>query len=176
MKFLFYILFIASYLSFAQENETQNLQSKLKAQNYVYQANGQLNSDDFINAEMSYRKAISESPDYLVGSYNLANSYYKIENYKEALYRAQQAIKAATTKKEKHKSYHNIGNILMKEKKCKEAAEAFKNALRNNPNDEETRYNFALAKNCADQQQDGGGEDEKEDEKKEEEKKKTKKR
>jgi hypothetical protein len=52
-------------------------------------------------------------------------------------------------------------------KKCKEAVEAFKQALRNNPSDEETRYNFALAKECAeDQKEDGGGEDEKEDDKK----------
>ncbi len=54
---------------------------------------------------------------------------------------------------------------------CKEAVEAFKNALRNNPTDDETRYNLALAKECAEQQkQDGGGEDNKEDENKDEEK------
>jgi len=53
---------------------------------------------------------------------------------------------------------------------CKEAVEAFKNALRNNPNDEETRYNYALAKECAEQQKDGGGEDDKEDKDKKEEK------
>jgi hypothetical protein len=34
----------------------------------------------------------------------------------------------------------------MKEKNYSGAVEAYKNALRNNPNDEETRYNYALAK------------------------------
>ncbi len=34
----------------------------------------------------------------------------------------------------------------MKEKNYSAAVEAYKNALRNNPKDEETRYNFALAK------------------------------
>ena len=62
----------------------------------------------------------------------------------------------------------------MKNELCKEAVEAFKNALRNNPNDDETRYNYALAKECAEQQKDGGGEDNKEDENKEEENDKEK--
>ena len=64
----------------------------------------------------------------------------------------------------------------MKDEQCKEAVEAFKNALRANPNDEETRYNFALAKDCADQQkdQDGGGEDQKKDQNKQDQKDKDK--
>ncbi|KAF5410701.1 MAG: hypothetical protein C5S43_04410 [Candidatus Methanocomedens sp.] len=51
----------------------------------------------------------------------------------------------------------------MNEKKYQEAVEAYKNALRSNPKDEETRYNLALAKEMLeDQQKDGGGDDEKE--------------
>ena len=56
-------------------------------------------------------------------------------------------LETATSKAEKHKAFHNIGNILMQKEKCKEAVEAYKNALRNNPTDEETRYNLAVAKN-----------------------------
>ena len=36
---------------------------------------------------------------------------------------------------------------------CSEAVMAFKNALRNNPEDDETRYNLALAKKCEEEQQ-----------------------
>ena len=96
---------------------------------------------------MEYRKAISEHPSNSVATYNLANSYYKKGDFDEALYRQQEAAKTATSKEEKHKAFHNIGNILMKGKKCKEAVEAYKNALRNDPTDEETRYNLGLAKN-----------------------------
>ena len=39
----------------------------------------------------------------------------------------------------------------MQQKQCKGAVEAFKNALRNDPTDEETRYNLVVAKECADQ-------------------------
>src|SRR5690606_32512448 len=56
------------------------------------------------------------------------------------------ALKSATTKKEKHRILHNLGNALMKQKNYQQAVEAYKNALRNNPYDDETRYNYALAK------------------------------
>lgn len=81
--------------------------------------------------------------------------------------------KNSTSKSEKHKAYHNIGNILMKNKKCKEAVEAFKNALRNDPTDDETRYNLGLAKECAEQQKDDdkGNDKDKDKDKKDEDKK-----
>ena len=65
----------------------------------------------------------------------------------------------------------------MQNKKCKEASEAFKKCLENNPTDEETRYNYALAKECAEEQkQDGGGEDNKEDKNKTRKRTKRKRR
>ncbi|WP_341216314.1 tetratricopeptide repeat protein [uncultured Wocania sp.] len=146
------ILTLISSFSFAQEKE--QLLALKKANNYVYEANNLVNEDDFVSAEMAYRKAISEQPTSVAGIYNLGNSYYKKGNYEEALYRHQQAVKNAVSKTEKHKAFHNIGNILMQNKKCKEAVEAYKNALRNNPADDETRYNLGLAKACAEQQKD----------------------
>lgn len=64
---------------------------------------------------------------------------------------------------EKHKAYHNIGNTLMQQKRCKEAVSAYKNALRNNPSDDESRYNLALAQECAKEQGDGDGDGDDED-------------
>ncbi|WP_073085112.1 tetratricopeptide repeat protein [Winogradskyella jejuensis] len=167
---------LVSVFGFSQDFEKERQKAERKAKDLVYDANSLLEKDDFISAEMEYRKAISAQKDNVAGAYNLGNSYYNKGNYSEALFRHQEAANNATTKEAKHKAYHNIGNILMQNKKCKEAVEAFKNALRNNPSDEETRYNFALAKECAKQQQDqdGGGDDQKEDEKKEDQKDKDK--
>lgn len=171
MKFYtFLIIGLIGFFGFSQKENKAQIKAEQKATDFVYEANDLLKGDNFIEAEMEYRKAISEAPNKAIGAYNLANSYYKKGNYGEALFRTQEAAKNATNKDEKHKAYHNLGNILMQDKKCKEAVEAFKNALRNNPTDEETRYNLALAKDCANQQEDGGGEDNKEDENKEEEK------
>ena len=162
-----YILVLLSLLSFSQEKDKEQLLALKRANNYVYEGNELANDDDFISAEMAYRKAISEQPTTVAGTYNLGNAYYKKGNYEEAIYRHQQAAKTATSKSEKHRAFHNIGNILMQNKKCKEAVEAFKNALRNDPTDEETRYNFGLAKACAEQQK----EDQKDDDKKDDENK-----
>lgn len=164
------IALLVCFSSFAQEGDKARLKAEKNAANLVYKANELLEEENYIEAEMEYRRAISKAPNKAVGAYNLANSYYKKGNYGEALFRTEEAAKNATTKEEKHRAFHNLGNILMQKEMCKEAVDAFKNALRNNPTDEETRYNFALAKECAEQQQDGGGEDNKKDEDKEEEK------
>jgi len=162
---------LISAFGFSQDFEKERKKSEREAKDLVYEANSLLIKEDFIAAEMEYRKAISTQKSNVSGAYNLAHSYYKKGNFGEALFRNQEAANNAKTKEEKHSAFHNIGNILMQKEKCKEAVEAFKNALRNNPNDEETRYNFALAKDCAEQQdQDGGGEDEKKDDQKDKEK------
>ena len=169
--YILLITLITGSLGFSQDQNEVQLKAEKNATNLVYKANELAGEDNYVEAEMEYRKAISEAPNKAVGAYNLAHSYYKKGSFDEALFRSQEAAKNAITKDEKHRAFHNIGNILMKNKQCKEAVEAFKNALRNNPNDEESRYNFALAKECAEQQQqDGGGEDDKKDEDKNEEK------
>lgn len=155
-------------LSFSQDDKEKESQLQ-KANNFVYEGNELIDSEEFISAEMEYRKAISEEPSYVAGAYNLGNSYYQKGQYDEALYRLTQAAENATSKVEKHKAYHNIGNILMQDKMCKEAVEAFKNALRNDPTDDETRYNFALAKECAEQQQDNEDENDKQEKEQEKE-------
>ena len=154
------ILACFSFSLFAQNNEEQELLALKKANDLVFEGNILVDNDDHISAEMEYRKAISEQPNYTVGTYNLGNSYYKKGNFEEALYRLKQTARHATTKEEKHKAFHNIGNILMQDKQCKEAAEAFKNALRQNPKDDETRYNYALAKECAKEQEQQDQQDE----------------
>jgi len=173
MKKIFtYILILVSILSYGQEKDKEQELALKKANDYVHEANQLISEDDFISAEMEYRKAISEQPASVAGTYNLGNSYYNKGNFDEALYRQQQAAKNAVNKDEKHKAFHNIGNILMKNKQCKEAVEAYKSALRNDPTDDETRYNLALAKECAEQQKDQNKDDQNKDEDKKEEDKK----
>lgn len=176
-QIIIFFIAITTTLSFSQDKENKEHLAAKKATNYIYNGNKLVN-DDYISAEMEYRKAISEQATSVAGTYNLGNSYYEKGHYGEALYRHQQAAKSATSKLDKHKAYHNMGNVLMQNKLCKEAAEAYKNALRNNPNDDETRYNYAIAKACAKQQQDQqkDNKDENEDENKEDEEKKEDKK
>lgn len=162
---LTYILLLLSITVVAQDKteEKAALKQKLKAQSFVAEANDLAANDAFVEAEMEYRKALSIKPTQVAGAYNLGHQYIKKGNFEEALYRNQQAAKNATTKEEKHNAFHNMGNILMEEKKCKEAVEAYKSALRSDPSDDETRYNFALAKACAKQQEDDNPQDDDKD-------------
>ena len=166
---IIYIAILITSFSFGQEKDKEQGLALKRSNDYVHEANELINEDNFISAEMEYRKAISEQPSNVAGVYNLGNSYYRKGNYEEALYRQQEAAKNAVNKEEKHRAFHNIGNILMKNKQCQEAVEAYKNALRNDPNDDESRYNLALAKECAEQQKDQNKEDQNKDEDKKDE-------
>ena len=118
---------------------------------YYNKANS-LTESDFEKAEKNYRIAINDSLSDLKATFNLSNEYYTEGYFDDAISRQLEAIKLAKNKIEKHKAFHNLGNSFMKKEMCSEAVSAYKSALRNNPDDDETRYNLALAKQCEDEQ------------------------
>ncbi len=109
-------------------------------------ANEDFESKNYSEAEAGYRVSSSNDSKKAVASYNLGNAIYSQKHAGEAKLAFAKAATKSKAFPEKHNAYHNMGNSLMLEKKYDEAMEAYKNALRNNPEDEETRYNFALAK------------------------------
>jgi tetratricopeptide (TPR) repeat protein len=113
---------------------------------FLPKGNEEFAEKKYADAEANYRISQSKFKKKAVSSYNLGTSIYKQNQHSEAKYQFAKAIQDAKTKPEKHKAFHNLGNVLMKEKEYQGAVDAYKNALRNNPNDEETRYNYALAK------------------------------
>ena len=157
-SYLTLLFFMTLFVGTAQEVDLQLIESNA----YVFEGNS-IVGEDFIEAEKKYRLAVSTKQNNVAGSFNLGNAYYNSELYDEALLRHLEAVENSSSKAEKHKAYHNIGNILMQKKQCKEAVSAFKNALRNNPSDDETRYNLALAQECAKEQGDGDGDGNDED-------------
>ncbi|MDR7209627.1 tetratricopeptide repeat protein [Flavobacterium piscis] len=132
---LLYILLTASLAISAQEKDKT-----------LPDANEEYKQNKFVDAEANYRISQSKFPKKATASYNLGNTIYKQNQISEAKLSYAKAIKNAKTKSEKHKAFHNLGNVFMKEKEYTQAVEAYKNALRNNPDDDETRYNYALAK------------------------------
>ena len=135
---LFYI-FIIGALSFIQAQEGEII-------NHIYDGNSEVEEGALIAAEKSYRKALSLAPEKSTALHNLGNTHFLAEQYEEASQRFFQTQKFASSKGEKHRAFHNMGNVFMKKKEYQKAVEAYKNALRNNPSDDETRYNYALAK------------------------------
>lgn len=159
---LFLLLFTA--LVYGQEEIGAEKEKAFKASvDLTWEANKELSENEFIKAEADYRRAISKSDENVVAPYNLGTAYYKKESLEEAFGRFKQAGELASRKNEKHKAFHNMGNVFMKNEEYDKAVEAYKEALRNEPTDEETRYNLALAKALAEKQKNkGGGDDEKE--------------
>lgn len=138
MKKLFlYSLILISFLAKAQEKGKDN---------HLPEGNDSFVEKKYDDAEAEYRISESKNPKKSIASYNLGNAIYRQNQSGEAKYHYAKALKTARTKTEKHQAFHNIGNTLMKDKDYGGAVEAYKNALRNNPADEETRYNYALAK------------------------------
>lgn len=113
----------------------------------LYEGTALFGTKNYISAESDFRVSQSHNEEKkAIANYNLGNSIYRQNQPSEAKYKFLNAIEVAKTKEEKHKAFHNLGNSLMLEENYGAAAEAYKNALRNNPMDEETRYNYALAK------------------------------
>ncbi|GAA4645389.1 tetratricopeptide repeat protein [Pontixanthobacter gangjinensis] len=119
----------------------------------IAEAQEALSENDFASAEASYRKAIAKDPSNTTAKYNMGNLYYNKEKSLNAEERLKQAAEIAETKSDKHRIFHNLGNSYMQQKQYQEAVNAFKNALRNDPTDEETRYNLALAKKMLEKEQ-----------------------
>ena len=170
-------LFLMGFFLMAVGLQAQTLQEndkKLERQTnkILRTAKEELGENDFASAEASYRKAVSKNETSTPARYNMANMYYGKEKPAQATSRYKQAAKVAETKDEKHEVFHNLGNSYMDQKKYAEAIEAYKNALRNNPADEETRYNLALAKKMLEkEQQENKDQDDKKDDKKDQDKK-----
>ena len=103
-------------------------------------------------AEMKYRKSLEIDQEYFNASFNLADAVYKQERYDESTSFFESLIDNARNDKELAYINHNLGNSLLKENKIDLSIEAFKNSLRLNPDDEDTRYNLAYAQKMKQQQ------------------------
>jgi Ca-activated chloride channel family protein len=159
MKNTIAVLWILGSYAFAKAQQTPTTNpvyenSIAKAQEYASEGNFNL-------AEAAYKKAKAVNPQSTDAAYNLGNLYYDNTKKYNASSSYIAAADAATTREEKHRIFHNQGNLLLENKEYKKAVEAYKNALRNDPTDEETRYNLAIAKKEEEKQGGGGGDDEK---------------
>lgn len=100
--------------------------------------------DNYVKAEAEYRKAVDKNPSNPQALYNLGCALLMQKKDSAAIQQFEHAGKIETDPKRKAMAYHNIGWICQSLKMYGEAAEAYKESLRNNPSDNETRYNLAL--------------------------------
>ena len=98
----------------------------------------------YADSESNYRKAL-ERKNSPKGQYNLGNAIYQQKRYQEAVTRYENAAKKATTPSDKAAAYHNLGNTHFQLNDLEKSVAAYKQALRLNPADKETKFNLALA-------------------------------
>jgi len=138
---------------------------------YIRQGNKQFRSGDYPNAEVSYRKAIEKNPKNPQAVFNLGNALMAQKKDSAAVVQFESASKLETNPLRKAKAFHNMGVVCQSHKMYGEAIEAYKSALRLNPDDNETRYNLVLCKHQQQKQQQNqqqnqqGNDDKKKDDK-----------
>ena len=109
-------------------------------------------------AEIEYRKALEINPKSTDAMYNLGNALFNQipqsqEKGKEAMEQYATAAKLESDKAKLAHINHNLGTLLYMAQQYPQSVEAYKESLRNNPNDNETRYNLAKAMYMLKQQQ-----------------------
>ncbi len=135
--------FFACLVLFAQSSQWKVLE----------QGNQAYSGGRYAEAEKHYLQLLQLQPDYAIAHYNLGLAYMGQQNTEAALKAFEDAIRLTTDENLKARAWHNIGviregqalvdaaertNLLQK------AADAYKESLRANPHDDETRYNLAL--------------------------------
>ena len=141
------------------------MKENIDSKKFLFDGNTYFENQQFNTAEYNYRKSYSKDSLNPTATYNLGNSLYKNNLSPEARFNYSQSIKKLSDKESLHRAYHNLGNTYMQEENYQGAVDAFKRSLINNPNDEETRYNYVLAKELLKNQNNNQNQNDKKDNK-----------
>ncbi len=159
--YLFFLFLFISLSSFAQSDR-----------DFIRRGNRLMRDSVFDKAQVQYQKAIEVDNANPQAHYNLGNALLFQNKAEEAMKEYEQAARMETNKSRKAKVYHNMGFIMQSAKQCDKAVAYYRNSLRNDPLNDETRYNYVLSlwqlkknqnggQDNQDQQKDDQGQDEK---------------
>ena len=112
----------------------------------IRNGNSRYHAKDYSKAEVFYRKATEKNPDNPQALYNLGCALMMQQKDSAAIVQYEKAGQLEKNPLRKAKVYHNIGVICQNHQMYQEAIVAYQESLRNNPKDDETRYNLALCK------------------------------
>jgi len=146
MKFVLVFLIVISPLT--DLNEVARINEHKKAGNEAFQ-NG-----EFELAAQHYQFLV-DSLDVREESVllNLANALFNLQDTSNARNIYNSVVNEGLTKKSKSIAHQQLGLIDYGGKKYKEALGRFKNAIKNDPANEEARYNYELLKKLIEEQE-----------------------
>ncbi|MFO7977443.1 MAG: tetratricopeptide repeat protein [Bacteroidales bacterium] len=134
LLFILAIILLGIQWGYAQE-----ARKKVRQGNQLYQ------EEKFDEAEIEYRKALEDGKQNYKALFNLGNSLYRQGRYEEAANIFEGLTPTIADEQQKAAALHNLGNAYLENQQFQEGVEAYKNALRLNPQSEDTRHNLAYA-------------------------------
>lgn len=135
MRFFTFILLVLAASQLAAQTANQSI---IKGNEFYRQGK-------FEDAERLYNEAAKKQPENSVSKFNLAATIYKMGRGGEAMKAYEEIATREKSLDVKAKAWYNKGAILSKQKRLEESIEAYKNALRNSPDDKQARENLQKA-------------------------------
>ena len=146
---LFLYICLSFFFVVPTMGQQKQMRSSLRSGNRFYR------QDNLKKAESEYRKAYEIDSMNTQVLYNLGTDLLMQRDLQQANQMLSLAAKNDVSKNKLKgtKMYHNLGVTLQSAQQYQKAIEAYKQALRYNPNDEETRYNLVLCQKLLKNQQ-----------------------
>ncbi|MFA8449981.1 MAG: tetratricopeptide repeat protein [Bacteroidales bacterium] len=139
--FFLFVLVLIGFSSYGQRDKS-----------LVRKGNQAFEKNDLKNAELKYRKSLDINKKQEKAKFNLGDVMYLQKNFDEAT-KHFEGLTENKNKSIKKNAYYNLGNTFLSQKKYEESIDAYKNALKIDPNDENARYNLVYAQEKLKKQQ-----------------------
>lgn len=120
---------------------------------YVRSGNKQYRAQKFDKADIEYKKALERNQNNPEALYNMGCAKMMQEKDSLALEYFQKAAEVQKDKRKKAQIFHNAGVIMQNHQDYEKAINMYKESLRNNPENDYTRYNLALCQALLKKQQ-----------------------
>jgi Ca-activated chloride channel family protein len=134
---------MAMFVSLHAQNERKEIRQGIKS----------YEQEEFNSAEVQFRKASDLNHESFEAGFNTGAALYGQEKYEETAKHYESLVDKAGDAQSMAHVWHNMGNSLLEGQKYEESIEAYKNSLRINPGDQDTKYNLAYAKQKLQEQQ-----------------------
>ena len=128
---------------------------------HVREGNSLYERQRFADAERSYRKALQKDSLSVEGAFNLGDTHYATGNFAaaEEQFRKVAERTEGVSDKQKADAYYNLGNAQFQQQKLQEALESYKQSLRLDPANLESKFNYVYTKELLKQQEQQNNQD-----------------
>ena len=134
-----FIILSGCLLIFSSFLNAQTVDEIIKKGNDLYK------QQQYELAKAAYEEALAKDSSNTTAIFNLGNTAYRLAKPDEAIKSFDRLSAKYTSAGEKAKAYYNKGVVLSNQKRLEESIEAYKDALRQDPNDKEARENLQKA-------------------------------